>query len=169
MFDGISDFFEKVCPSQGSNVACSCEWPGGERILPSIRLLTQYVPDSIERSTYVLFSGVAMIALFAAWQPMGGTIWSVGSGVGQVAIYSLYVMGWLLVLYATFLINQFDLFGHRQVWLYFQSKRYTQLQFRIPSLYRYVRHLPHVGWIRVMWSTPTMTLAHLMFAAITTS
>jgi len=133
------------------------------------RWLTQYIPNSIERSTYVLFSNVAMIALFAAWQPMSGTIWSAGSGVGQIAIYSLYAMGWLLVLYATFLINHFDLFGLRQVWLYFQSKPYKQLQFRILSVYRYVRHPLYAGWITVMWSTPTMTLAHLMFAAITTS
>ena len=73
------------------------------------------------------------------------------------------------MLYAKFLINHFDLFGHRQVWLYFLSKRYAQLQFCIPSRYCYVRPSLHAGWIRVMWSIPTMTLAHLMLAAITTS
>lgn len=132
------------------------------------RWWTQFVPQAVERSTYILFSNIAMIAMFIFWQPMGGTVWNIESGVGRTIVYGLFALGCATVFYATCLINHFDLFGLRQVWLYFHGRPYTQLQFRIPSLYRYVRHPLYVGWLTVLWATPTMTAAHLMFAIITT-
>ena len=129
---------------------------------------TQFVPKPIERSTYVLCSNLAMMLMFAAWQPMGGTVWDLG-GAGQVAMYFLFGVGWLTVLYSTFLVNHFDLFGLRQVWLNLRNQPYTTLPFREPSLYRYVRHPLYVGWLMVMWFTPTMTASHLLFALITTA
>lgn len=129
------------------------------------RWLTRMIPEAAERSTYVLFSNLAMIVLFICWQPMGGTLWNVESTAGQALIYSVFAAGWLLVLYATFLINHFDLFGLRQVWLYLRSRPYTTLKFNEPSLYRFVRHPLYVGWITLAWATPTMTVAHLLFAA----
>jgi len=129
---------------------------------------TRLVPEPAERSTYVLFSSVAMIAMFVLWQPLGGTIWDVRNPIGVAALYSLFAAGWLLVLTATFLINHFDLFGLRHVWLYFRRQPYTHLPFKIPSLYRVVRHPLYVGWITVFWATPTMTISHLFFAVITT-
>lgn len=132
------------------------------------RRWTKLISPAIERSTYVLFSNLAMIAMFVFWQPMGGTVWDIESGAGRSLMYGMFGLGWALVFYATCLINHFDLFGLRQVWLYFRRRPYTPLEFRIPSLYRYVRHPLYVGWLTVMWAVPTMTAAHLMFAVITT-
>ncbi len=132
------------------------------------RWWTRWVPQSAERSTYVLFSSIALIALFAGWQPLGGVVWSVQQPVGVALLYGLYFAGWLLVLYSTFLINHFDLFGLRQVWLQFRRQPYTPLPFRTPWLYRRVRHPLYVGWLLAFWATPSMTLTHLLFALVTT-
>ena len=129
---------------------------------------TQFIPKPIERSTYVLFSSLCLIALFYLWQPIGGTIWRITNPTGVAILYTLFAFGWLLVLVTTFLINHFDLFGLRQVWLYLRGKEYTQLKFATPGPYKYVRHPLYVGWLFAFWSTPTMTVAHLVFALITT-
>ena len=130
---------------------------------------TEIVPPQIERSTYVLFSSLALIFLFWLWEPMGGVIWSVENTAGRAAIYALYAFGWLTVLVATFLINHFDLFGLRQVWLHLRGRAYTPLGFRTPGPYRYVRHPLYVGWLLVFWAAPIMTSAHLVFAILTTA
>src|SRR5882724_13236523 len=98
-------------------------------------LWTRIVPVPVERSTYVLFSSVALILLFWKWQPMGGVIWNVENGVGRLALYSLYALGWLTVLATTFLIDHFDLFGLRQVWFYLLGRPYVALGFRTPGPY----------------------------------
>jgi protein-S-isoprenylcysteine O-methyltransferase Ste14 len=130
---------------------------------------TRIVPTPVERSTYVLFSSLALLLLFWKWQPMGGVIWNVESAPGQLAVYALYACGWLTVLATTFLINHFDLFGLRQVWLHLRGCAYTPLKFRTPGPYRYVRHPLYVGWLLVFWSAPVMTAAHLVFAIATTA
>ena len=130
---------------------------------------TRLVPKPVERSTYVLFSSLALLLLFHTWQPMGGTLWDLRDPIIRGTIYSLFAGGWLLILVATFLINHFDLFGMRQVWLYLKGLPYTQLEFKTPGLYRYVRHPLYVGWLSVFWATPTMTVAHLVFAIATTA
>ncbi len=133
------------------------------------RLWTKIVPQPIERSTYTLFSSLALILLFTQWQPMGGVIWEVQNQVGQLVLHSVFALGILIVLLATFLINHFDLFGLRQVWLYLRGRAYTKLEFETPFLYKYVRHPLYVGFILFMWATPTMTVAHLVFAFATTA
>jgi methanethiol S-methyltransferase len=132
------------------------------------RWWTRIVPEAAERSTYTLFSSLALIALFALWQPLGGLVWQVNSPVGVAALYGGYAFGWVLLLVSTFLINHFDLFGLRQVWLYFLGKPYTPVPFRMPALYRMVRHPLYVGWLFTFWCTPTMTVTHLVFALATT-
>jgi protein-S-isoprenylcysteine O-methyltransferase Ste14 len=127
------------------------------------------VPTAVERSTYVLFSSVALILLFWKWEPMGGVIWNVGSASGRLMLNALFAAGWLIVLAATFLIDHFDLFGLRQVWLYLLGRPYTSPGFRTPGLYRFVRHPLYVGWLLVFWSAPVMTSAHLVFAIATTA
>jgi protein-S-isoprenylcysteine O-methyltransferase Ste14 len=133
------------------------------------RWFTRYVPKPIERSTYVWFSSLLLIALFVYWQPLGGIVWQVTDPVGRALLYALFASGWLIVLVATFLINHFDLFGLRQVWLYFRGKPYTPLKFGTPWLYRYVRHPLYVGWFLAFWSTPVMSVTHLLFAIATTA
>ena len=132
------------------------------------RWWTRFVPKPVERSTYVLFSSAALLLLFYAWQPMGGVIWDVQDQLLRGVLYGLFAGGLLLVLIATFLINHFDLFGMRQVWLYLQGRPYVPLTFSTPGLYRYVRHPLYVGWLVTFWAAPTMTAAHLVFALATT-
>src|SRR5690606_10448713 len=133
------------------------------------RMWTRIIPRAAERSTYTLASSLALIALFALWQPIGGQIWSVDSTIGQAALYSLYAFGWALVLFTTFLINHFDLFGLRQVWLFLRGERSTELKFVTPGPYKHVRHPLYVGWLIVFWATPHMSAAHLVFAIATTA
>ncbi|HVZ98740.1 MAG TPA: isoprenylcysteine carboxylmethyltransferase family protein [Caulobacterales bacterium] len=132
------------------------------------RWWTRAVPEAAERSTYVLVSSLAMIALFLAWQPIGGTVWNVRDDGARVAIYAVYFAGWAVLLYATFLIDHFDLFGLKQVWRAIAGKAYQTPQFRTPGLYKIVRHPLYVGWLMIFWATPEMTVAHLVFAVGTT-
>ncbi|MBE7560238.1 isoprenylcysteine carboxylmethyltransferase family protein [bacterium] len=131
------------------------------------RWWTQYVRRPVERSTYVLFSSLALILLFWQWRPMGGVVWHMESQTARMIMHGIFVSGWMLVLVATFLINHFDLFGLRQVWLYFRGRKYTYLPFRTPGPYQHVRHPLYVGWLLAFWATPTMTVAHLLFAIMT--
>ena len=133
------------------------------------RAWTRIVPAAAERSTYVLFSSLALALLFWQWQPIGGLIWDVTAPLGQLAIYTVYGLGWLLLLAATFLINHFDLFGLRQVYLNFKGQPYTHLQFRTPAFYGYVRHPIYFSWLCIFWATPQMSMAHLVFAVATTA
>ncbi len=131
------------------------------------RAWTKIVPEAAERSTYVLFSSVALIALFILWEPLGGVVWNIENQTGQIVMYALYACGLGLVLLSTFLINHFDLFGLRQVWLNLVGREYTHLPFRTPLFYRYVRHPLYVGWFMTFWFTPRMTATHLLFAVMT--
>ncbi len=127
------------------------------------------VPEPAERSTYVLASSLALLLLFWQWRPIGGLVWRVEQPVGQAALHGLFAAGWLTVLVTTFLINHFDLFGLRQVWLHLRGEPYRPVGFVTPGPYRYVRHPLYVGWLLAFWATPTMTAAHLLFAATTTA
>jgi len=130
---------------------------------------TRIVPTPLERSTYVLFSSLALILLLWQWRPLGGVVWSIEEPLGRFILYGLFFFGWGLVLVSTFLINHFDLFGLRQVWLYLLGRPYTTLQFGTPGPYRLVRHPLYVGWLFAFWSTPRMTLAHFLFSIATTA
>jgi protein-S-isoprenylcysteine O-methyltransferase Ste14 len=132
------------------------------------RWWTRIVPEAAERSTYVLLSSLALVALFVYWQPMGGLVWQVPDGGARTAIIGVYLFGWLLLLYATFLIDHFDLFGLTQVWGRLTGRAYRAPQFHTPGLYKLVRHPIYIGWLTIFWAAPTMTVAHLVFAVVTT-
>jgi methanethiol S-methyltransferase len=128
------------------------------------RWLTRFVPERAERSTYVLLSSAALLVLFWQWRPLGGLVWEVPGNAARAAVFAVFAAGWLTVLVATSLINHFDLFGLRQVWLAFRGIPYTPLRFTTPGPYRLVRHPLYVGWLTVFWAAPTMTATHLLFA-----
>ena len=132
------------------------------------RWWTKIIPEHLERSTYVVLASLCLILMVWQWQPVGGIIWSVENETIKNLLLASFLSGWLMVLASTFLINHFDLFGLRQVWLYFTGKPYTQLPFRIPFLYRFVRHPLYLGFMIAFWSAPVMTTAHLLFAVLTT-
>ena len=129
----------------------------------------RFVPEAAERSTYVLLSSLALAALYVYWQPIGGVVWSVPDGAPRDVVIGVYLFGWLLLLYTTFLIDHFDLFGLKQVSRRFANKAYRAPVFRTPSLYKLVRHPLYIGWLTIFWAAPTMTVAHLIFALATTA
>lgn len=129
---------------------------------------TRFVPTPVERSTYVLFSSLLLALLCWQWQPIPGTVWKVTSEPGRTALLALYWLGWLTVLCSTFMINHFDLFGLRQVYLRLKNEPYTPLPFVQFALYRFVRHPIMLGFLIAFWATPVMSLGHLLFAVATT-
>lgn len=126
------------------------------------------IPDPIERSTYVLMASLTLLLLFWQWHSLGGIIWNIQNPIVSNIIYGIFALGWLIVLISTFMINHFDLFGLRQVYLYLRGEEYEYLGFRIPGFYKYIRHPIMLGFVIVFWATPTMTFSHLIFALGTT-
>lgn len=128
-------------------------------------LFARYFPKPIERSTFVLVSGLLLFNLVYNWQPIGGQIWQVEpDSIAFYVFYGLFFAGWAILFISSFLINHFDLFGLRQTFLELMNKPYTQLQFRVTLFYKYVRHPLYFGMLLGMWATPTMTVTHLVFA-----
>jgi protein-S-isoprenylcysteine O-methyltransferase Ste14 len=131
--------------------------------------ITGILPMPIERSTYVLLSGIILAFLVWQWEPMGGTIWCISEGsVFYYVIYTLFFAGWVILFVSTFLINHFDLFGLRQTYFELIKKPYKPLEFKVKAFYKYVRHPLYFGVIVGIWATPTMTLTHLCFAILLT-
>ena len=132
------------------------------------RWWTQIVPRPIERSTFVLVSSLLLIVMYWQWRPLPDPAWRVEAEAGRYALWALGGIGWLVVLVSTFLIDHFDLFGLRQVWLHYRGRPYQPPPFRTTGLYRFVRHPIMLGFIVAFWATPDMTQGHLLFAVATT-
>ena len=133
------------------------------------RAFTRVVPRSVERSTYVLASSLVLVLLFWAWQPIPALVWDAQGSVARAILVAGSFLGYGIVLYSTLLIDHFDLFGLRQVFLRWRGEAYTEKRFAIPGLYRWVRHPIYVGWIVAFWLTPSLSLGHLLFALALTA
>ncbi len=129
---------------------------------------TRFVPEPVERSTYVLISSLLLVLLFWQWRPMLGVVWHVEQPVGSAILSGFFWLGWATVLVTTFLIDHFDLFGLRQVYLYLRRKQYTAVEFATPVLYKLLRHPLLLGFLIAFWATPRMTVGHLVFAVAIT-
>lgn len=131
--------------------------------------ITRIVSKSIERATFVLISGVAFVVLMVFWQPITTNIWLVENPVLSSIIYAIAMLGWGLTFFSSFLINHFDLFGLRQVWLRWKNKPYTPAKMVTPFIYSLVRHPMMTGIIIGVWFTPNMTVGHFVLALCMTT
>jgi protein-S-isoprenylcysteine O-methyltransferase Ste14 len=129
---------------------------------------TNIVPRPVERSTYVLISSLLLALLFWKWRAMPTVIWDISSPAANAIVLALFALGWLIVLLSTFMINHFDLFGLRQVYLRMRGLDYTPLSFTQRAFYKFVRHPIMLGFVIAFWATPRMTVGHLLFAIATT-
>ena len=129
---------------------------------------TLIIPKELERSSFVLLSSLFLMLVMWQWQPVGGIVWSVSNKIAIDLLHILYLAGWGIVLISTFLVNHFDMFGLRQVWMYWIGKHYSEKPYSIPGLFQMVRQLLYLGFLIAFWSTPVMTIAHLLFAVLTT-
>jgi protein-S-isoprenylcysteine O-methyltransferase Ste14 len=130
---------------------------------------TQFVPKPIERSTYVLFASLALVLLFWQWRPIPAIVWEITDPRIAIAILGLSLVGWLIVLTSTFLINHFELFGLHQVANNMTGRPMPAQRFRTPLFYKFVRHPIYLGFIIAFCAAATMTIGHLLFAAVTTA
>ncbi len=133
------------------------------------RWWTTIIPKPIERSTFVLAASACLLLLYWQWRPLPDVIWHVESPIGRGILVGLSMLGWVIVLYSSFLIDHFDLFGLRQVVLHARGQQYSQHPFMERSLYRLIRHPLMAGFIIAFWATPDMTVGHLLFAAVSTA
>ena len=130
---------------------------------------TKIIPKAAERSTYVLVSSLCLIALYVYWRPMPEVIWQVEGAVGGLALLAILLGGFGVVLISTFLINHFELFGLQQIYNNFKGAEILQIKFVQPLFYKLVRHPIYTGFIIAFWSTPTMTVGHMLFATLFTA
>jgi protein-S-isoprenylcysteine O-methyltransferase Ste14 len=130
---------------------------------------TRIVPRPVERSTYVLISSVLLALLFWKWQAMPGSLWNVENRPGRMGLNALFWLGWLIALWSTFMIDHFDLFGLRQVYLQLRGVAYTPVRFNAGALYKFVRHPLMLGFLIAFWATPHMTIGHLLFSMAMTA
>ena len=133
------------------------------------KLFARFASPAIERSTYVLLASLSLILLYWQWQPMPMVVWNIEAPVLAGVVTACGFLGWLIVLYSTFLISHFELFGLTQVVTHFAGRVAEPMKFKTPGLYRLIRHPIYLGFIIAFWCTPMMTLGHLLFAAVTTA
>lgn len=127
--------------------------------------LTRFIPVTAERSTFVLASSLVLGALCYFWRPLPEILWQVESAPLAWLLWAICAAGWLLLFASSYMINHYDLFGLRQVWLHFRRREYTHPPFVLRGAYKYIRHPLMLGVLLGVWSIPVMTHGHLLLAA----
>jgi protein-S-isoprenylcysteine O-methyltransferase Ste14 len=130
---------------------------------------TRLISPALERATYILVSGITTFAMVWAWQPLPQTLWLVEHPASRLALQVGYAVGWLTIVLATFNIDHFSFFGLRQAWDHMLGRAAHQVPFTARFLYGVVRHPISLGWVILFWSTPHMTVGHLLFAGCMTA
>ncbi len=128
------------------------------------RAITKLIPQYFERSFYVLVSNFAMTAMLFFWHPIAVPVWSIENTYIQILIYSVFAIGSIILVYSLWIIDFFEYIGFRQIYFYLKEKEYRALEFKTPTIYKYIRHPMYLGTLIVFWTTPQMTLGHLFFA-----
>jgi methanethiol S-methyltransferase len=129
---------------------------------------TKVIPQPMERSTFVLLTSLVLALMFWQWKPIPVILWDVQYPLAAALLTAMFFLGWATVLYSSFLIDHFDLFGLRHVYLHLRSCPYTHPPFVVRSLYRRIRYPLMLGFLIAIWVTPTMTVGHLVFALLMT-
>ena len=132
------------------------------------RWLKQYIPDLIERSIYVFFSSLALVLIFVFWVPNRQPLYDLSDMIPEVIFWLLIACGFVILSWATFLVNHFELFGLRQAWLHYRQQKYRELDFEEKSLYRWIRHPIMLGTLIILWASPQMSLGHFWFSGLMT-
>jgi methanethiol S-methyltransferase len=128
---------------------------------------TRIVPPAVERSTYVLFASLLLALICWKWQPIPALVWNVTSPLFSGILLALFALGWVILLLSTFMINHFDLFGLRQVYLRMRGLDYTPVTYTERAFYKHVRHPLYLGFLIAFWATPRMSVGHLVFSIAT--
>ena len=127
------------------------------------RLVT-ILPDYFERSFYVLLSNFVLTAIFILWQPITIPIWSTENLILKSLLYVIFGLGSGILVYSLIIVDHFEFIGLRQIYLHLKNKPYTPIEFKMPTIYKYIRHPVYLGTLIVFWATPEMTLGHLILA-----
>ena len=130
---------------------------------------TRLVPQPIERATFVIAASVILLLLYWQWRPLPEVVWHVDNGIGRGVLWALYFLGWAIVLYSSFVIDHFELFGLKQVWSSWCGREHVSAPFSERSIYRWIRHPLMFGFLLAFWSAPTMSWGRLLFAGVTTA
>jgi len=126
------------------------------------------IGTAAERSTYVLFTSIALFILCWQWQQMPMVIWKIENETFVLILTGLYFLGWIIVFLSTFMINHFELFGLKQAFGNFNRQSSDISTFKIKFFYTIVRHPIMLGLIIAFWATPIMTLGHFIFSLMNT-
>ena len=128
------------------------------------KAITRFIPAASERSTFVLMTGITLSLIMWQWRPIPIDVWTIQHEMAQLIVTIVFWSGWALLVFSSFLINHFELFGLQQIWFNLVKKSIPEISFKMPRLYKVVRHPMMLGVLIGMWSTPHMTIGHLVFA-----